>query len=51
MAEFNAAARRVMERLGFREEGRRRRALYRSGRYSDSVIYGLLREEFEDLLK
>jgi RimJ/RimL family protein N-acetyltransferase len=48
-AEFNAAARRVMEKLGFREEGCRRQALYRAGRYWDSVMYGLLREEFETL--
>lgn len=48
-AQFNAAARRVMEKLGFREEGRRRQALYRAGRYWDSVIYGLLREECESL--
>jgi RimJ/RimL family protein N-acetyltransferase len=50
-AEFNAAARRAMEKLGFREEGRRQQALYRAGRYWDSVIYGLLREEFESLSK
>jgi RimJ/RimL family protein N-acetyltransferase len=50
-AEFNTAARQVMDKLGFREEGRRRQALYRAGRYWDSVIYGLLREEFESLSK
>jgi RimJ/RimL family protein N-acetyltransferase len=46
-AEFNTAARRAMEKLGFREEGRRRQALYRAGQHWDSVMYGLLREEFE----
>ncbi len=46
-AEFNTAACRVMEKLCFREEGRRRKALYRSGKHWDSVIYGLLKEEFE----
>ena len=46
-AEFNAAARRALEKLGFRQEGRRRQALYRSGRYWDSLIYGLLRDEFK----
>jgi RimJ/RimL family protein N-acetyltransferase len=50
-AEFNTAARRVMDKLGFREEGRRRQALYRAGRHWDSVIYGLLRKEFESLSK
>ena len=45
-AEYNAPARRVLEKLGFREEGRRRQALYRGGRRWDGVIYGLLRSEF-----
>jgi RimJ/RimL family protein N-acetyltransferase len=45
-AEFNTPARRALEKLGFSEEGRRRRALYRGGRRWDSMIYGLLREEF-----
>jgi RimJ/RimL family protein N-acetyltransferase len=45
-AEFNAAARRSLEKLGFSEEGRRRRAIYRNGRRWDGFVYGLLREEF-----
>ncbi len=49
-AEFNTAARRGMEKLGFREEGRRRQALYRSGRWWDGVIYGLLREEWQQMM-
>jgi len=50
MAEYNAPARRVLERLGFSEEGRRRQALYRGGRRWDRVMYGLLRSEFSDAM-
>ena len=33
--------------LGFKVEGRRRRAVYKAGRYYDSILLGLLREEWE----
>lgn len=33
--------------LGFSVEGRRRRAVYKSGKYYDSIMLGLLREEWE----
>ena len=45
-AEYNLAARRVLEKAGFREEGRRRQKLYRAGRRWDSMVYGLLQSEF-----
>ena len=45
-ADYNLPARRVLEKVGFREEGRRRQKLYRAGRRWDSLVYGLLRNEF-----
>jgi RimJ/RimL family protein N-acetyltransferase len=33
--------------LGFKMEGRRRRAVYKAGRYYDSILLGLLREEWQ----
>lgn len=33
--------------LGFTVEGRRRRAVYKCGRYYDSIMMGMLREEWE----
>lgn len=46
--ESNAAAQMLeINFLGFAIEGRRRRAVYKSGRYYDSVMLGLLREEWE----
>ena len=46
-AEFNSPGRRLLEKLGFREEGVRRKALYRGGRRWNRVVHGLLRDEFE----
>jgi RimJ/RimL family protein N-acetyltransferase len=44
--EFNTAARRALEKLGFRQEGCRREAVHRSGKRWDSLIYAVLRDEF-----
>ena len=41
----NAASRRVVEKLGFREEGLHRRYLHIDGDYRDHVVYALLRED------
>jgi RimJ/RimL family protein N-acetyltransferase len=44
--EYNARARRVYENLGFVQEGVAREADYVDGRWVDSVLYGILEEEF-----
>jgi ribosomal-protein-alanine N-acetyltransferase len=41
----NAASRRVVEKLGFRDEGVRERYLYIDGGWRDHVCYGLTTEE------
>ena len=41
----NAASRRVVEKLGFREEGLRRAFLHIAGDWRDHVTYALVREE------
>lgn len=43
----NTAMQKLALRLGMKEEGRRRRAAYKNGRYQDVVEFGLLRAEFE----
>jgi len=43
----NARSRAVAERLGFRLEGTFRQTRYHGGRYSDGVLYSLLKEEWE----
>lgn len=46
--ETNLAARHLeIFHLGFKVEGQRRRAVYKSGQYYDSIVLGLLREEWE----
>lgn len=46
--EYNAAVQQIdIGYLGFTIEGRRRRAVYKAGRYYDSIVLGILREEWE----
>ncbi|MFC7070706.1 GNAT family N-acetyltransferase [Halobaculum lipolyticum] len=44
----NDASRRLVESLGFSEEGRLRRHSFADGAYRDLVTYSLLREEWEE---
>jgi RimJ/RimL family protein N-acetyltransferase len=46
--EVNPRGLRVYQKVGFKEEGRRRRAMFLDGRYVDVVVMGLLAEEFID---
>ena len=46
VTEFNERSIRMHERLGFVEEGRRRKATYVNGIFWDDLVYGLLREEW-----
>ncbi|MCB9848896.1 MAG: GNAT family N-acetyltransferase [Phycisphaeraceae bacterium] len=43
----NPASGRILEKLGFHEEGRLREHFFRGGRWRDTVSVGLLRQEFE----
>ena len=45
----NRASARVLERLGFRQEGRLRRNEYFKGRWWDTLLYALLRDEWAAL--
>lgn len=42
----NEAARGLLESLGFTQEGRIRKDVYRDGQYRDRILYGLLRDEW-----
>nr|WP_066051492.1 GNAT family protein [Robertmurraya korlensis] len=44
---YNGRAIRAYEKAGFVEEGRLRSAIYRDGNYSDRIIMGILRSEWE----
>jgi len=43
----NEASIRLHKKLGFVEEGRRRRNLFFNGQYHDDILFGLTREEFD----
>lgn len=45
---FNDASRRLLESLGFEEEGRTRRDRFVDGEYVDTVQYSLLREDWRE---
>ena len=43
----NEASIRLHKKLGFLEEGRRRRQVFFNGEYHDDVLFGMMREEFD----
>jgi RimJ/RimL family protein N-acetyltransferase len=43
----NEASIRMHQKLGFIEEGRQRRVTFFNGEYYDSILFGMLREEFD----
>lgn len=47
---FNERSIRLHKKVGFQEEGRRRRAIFKNGRFWDMVLFGLLKEGWEDKL-
>jgi len=49
--EYNERALRAYQKCGFRLEGRRRKHINRMGKRWDSFFMGLLKEEWEELLK
>jgi RimJ/RimL family protein N-acetyltransferase len=47
VTEFNERGLRVYQKVGFRTEGRLRQDVFREGRYWDTIIMGVLRDEWE----
>jgi RimJ/RimL family protein N-acetyltransferase len=50
-ADSNEASIRMHTKLGFVEEGRCRRNSFFNGEYHDDVMFGMTREEFDELMK
>jgi RimJ/RimL family protein N-acetyltransferase len=46
---FNERSIKLHKKLGFREEGRLRQAMFKNGQYHDRVEFGILREEWKEL--
>lgn len=47
VVEFNIPAQKLeIDYLGFKVEGRKRRSVYKNGAYCDSLVLGILREEW-----
>ncbi len=45
--DFNERSFRMHKKVGFKEEGRRRQAIYKNGQYHDLIEFGMLKEEWE----
>ena len=45
--ENNAAARHLYEKVGFVQEGVKREANYKNGKYVNMIMMSILKEEFE----
>ena len=50
-AHSNEASIRMHTKLGFTQEGRCRRNSFFNGEYHDDVLFGMTREEFDELMK
>ena len=46
---FNERSLRLHRKVGFKEEGRARQAMFKNGQYHDLVHFGILREEWRGL--
>ena len=46
--ESNIPSIKLHERCGYRREGVLRNSIYKSGKYHNQIVMGLLREEFEE---
>jgi RimJ/RimL family protein N-acetyltransferase len=47
----NSSLKLYLERCGWKKEGIRRRHIFRNGRFFDRILIGILREEYEEMLK
>lgn len=48
VVETNQPALSLYKKCGFKEEGRRRSAVFKSGQYKDMIMFSMLRDEFKE---
>lgn len=48
---YNKASQRVCQKVGFKEEGITRQAVYKNGQFHDVIMYGILKSDYEELIR
>jgi len=48
---YNVASRKVTSKVGFKEEGIQRKAVFKKGEFHDLILLGILREDYDEILK
>ena len=48
--DYNAISQHVCKKVGFKEEGRQRQAVFKNGKYHDLVLFGCLKSDYEELI-
>ncbi len=48
VAEYNEPARKIYEKVGFKQEGVQRQAIYRFGKYNDYIMMSILKGEWKN---
>ncbi len=48
--EYNLMSQKIYESVGFKVEGRKRKAIYKNGRFNDLIIMGCLKSDYEELI-
>ncbi len=50
VSAMHLASRKICEKVGLKEEGCQRQALFRNGEFSDAIVFGALRDEWMEEL-
>ncbi len=48
--EYHLMSQKINESVGFKVEGKKRKAIYKNGRYNDLIILGCLKSDYEELV-
>ncbi len=48
--DYNVISQHVCTKVGFKEEGRQRKAIFKNGEYHDLILYGCLKSDYEELV-
>lgn len=47
--DYNECAKHLYEKSGFQFEGRKRKSIYKNGRFVDMLMYSVLKDEFLEM--